>query len=217
MNLKLTVSNIRKTYNGNHAVKDCSYSFDSGKIYALMGPNGCGKSTFLRLCALLEEPDAGEVNYFSDKVALKKDMALRRRITLVLPGIGVFNTTVFNNAAYGLKIRRMKRKNIDEKTDSALDFVGLINKKNLNALTLSSGEVQRLGIARALVIEPDIIFLDEPTASIDEKNTGIVEEIILKIKKQTGATIILTTHDTFQAKRLAGKILLMKDGGFLAD
>ncbi|TAL25531.1 MAG: ATP-binding cassette domain-containing protein, partial [Nitrospirae bacterium] len=91
MNLKLTASNIRKTYNGNPAVKDCSYSFDSGKIYALMGPNGCGKSTFLRLCALLEEPDAGEVNYFSDKVALKKDMELRRRITLVLPKIGVFN------------------------------------------------------------------------------------------------------------------------------
>ncbi|TAL22351.1 MAG: ATP-binding cassette domain-containing protein, partial [Nitrospirae bacterium] len=159
----------------------------------------------------------GEVNYFSDKVALKKDMELRRRITLVLPKIGVFNTTVFNNAAYGLKIRGMKRKDVDEKTDNALDFVGLINKKNRPALTLSSGEAQRLGIARAMIIEPDIIFLDEPTASIDEKNTEIVEEIILKIKKQTGATIILTTHDASHAKKLAGKILFMKDGCFLTD
>jgi len=215
MGLKLSVLNLWKTYNGNTAVKNCSYSFEPGKIYALMGPNGCGKSTFLRLCALLEEPDAGEINYFSNNGALKKDVGLSRKITLVLPKVGVFNATVFKNAAYGLKIRGMRKNDIEEKVEKILEFVGLTDKKRHNALTLSSGETQRLGIARALVIEPDIIFLDEPTASIDEQNTQIVEDIILKIRKQAGATIILTTHDTFQAKRLADNILLMRNGSFL--
>lgn len=214
--MKLSALNLWKAYNGNTAVKNCSYSFEPGKIYTLMGPNGCGKSTFLRLCALLEEPDAGEINYFSNNNALKKDVELRRKITLVLPKVGAFNATVFKNAAYGLKIRGLRKKDIEEKVEKILEFVGLTDKKRHNALTLSSGETQRLGIARALVIEPEIIFLDEPTASIDEKNTGIVEEIILKINKQKGTTIIMATHDVSQAKRLAGNILLMREGTFLA-
>ncbi|MBI5204784.1 MAG: ATP-binding cassette domain-containing protein [Nitrospirae bacterium] len=215
MEMKLSALNLWKTYNGNTAVKNCSYSFEPRKIYTLMGPNGCGKSTFLRLCALLEEPDAGGINYFSDNNALKKGVELRRKITLVLPKVGVFNATVFKNAAYGLKIRGMRKKDIEEKVEKILEFVGLTDKKRHNALTLSSGEAQRLGIARALVIEPEIIFLDEPTASIDEKNTGIVEEIILKINKQKGTAIIMATHDVSQAERLGGNILLMREGSFL--
>lgn len=215
MGLKLSVLNLLKTYNGTPAVKDCSFSFISGNAYALMGPNGCGKSTFLRLCALLEEPDKGEIIYLSNGISVQKDIALRRRITLVLPKIGVFNSSVFKNVVYGLKIREARQPDIERKATEMLDFVGLIQKKNHNALTLSSGETQRLGIARALVIEPDIIFLDEPTASIDEKNTGIVEEIILKINKQKGTTIIMATHDASQAERLSGNILLMRNGSFL--
>src|SRR3990172_11414616 len=101
MSLRLIASSIWKSYNGNHVLKDCSFSFDESGIYVLTGPNGSGKSTFLRLCALLESPDRGEVNYFSGDNPLKKDITLRRRITLVLPKVGVFNTNVFKNAAYG--------------------------------------------------------------------------------------------------------------------
>ena len=215
MSLKLAVSNIWKSYAGNNVLQDCSFLFDIYGTYVLMGPNGCGKSTFLRICALLEEPDRGEVNYFSGETIVRKDIELKRRITLVLPKVGIFNATVFNNVAYGLKIRGMKHREMEEKVNSALDFVGLIHKRHHNALTLSSGEAQRMGIARAMVIDPDIIFLDEPTVSIDEKNTVIVEEIILKMKNQRGITIILTTHDTSQAERLADKILIMNERAFL--
>lgn len=212
MNIQLHVSKIYKSYNGKPVLKDCSISFEKSGTYVLMGPNGSGKSTFFRICALLENPDKGEVNYLSGGVISRKDIELKRKITLLLPKVGVFNTSVVKNAAYGLKIRGMVGSEIKEKVDRALEFVGLINKKNQNALTLSSGETQRLGIARAIVIEPEILFLDEPTASVDQENTEIIEDIILKTKKRGRSITIIATHDIAQAKKLADQLLLMKDG-----
>ncbi|MDP2276997.1 MAG: ATP-binding cassette domain-containing protein [Nitrospirota bacterium] len=212
MSLKLNISDVRKSYNGKPVLNACSFSFDRNGVYVLTGSNGSGKSTLLRICALIESPDKGEVNYFSGDNIISKDIGLRRRITLVLPGIGVFNTTVFNNAAYGLKIRGAKSKEAEEKVNDALKFVGLIHKRDHDALTLSSGETQRLGIARAMAIEPEVLFLDEPTASIDNENTEIVEDIILNMKKEGKSKIIIATHDMMQAGRLADCMLLMDEG-----
>ncbi len=211
MNLKLVVSNIFKSYDGKPVLKDCSFSFIKSAAYVLTGPNGSGKSTFFRICALLEEPDGGEVNYLSGNDIVKKDIELRRRITLLLPRVGVFNTSVFNNVAYGLKIRGTGDLKINDKVESVLEFVGLIHKKDQKALTLSSGETQRMGIARALAIEPEIFFLDEPTASVDQENTEIIEDIILKMKKE-GRSTIITTHDVAQAERLADRLLIIQNG-----
>jgi tungstate transport system ATP-binding protein len=130
----------------------------------------------------------------------------------VLPRVGVFNTTAFKNVAYGLRVRGIKGKEREEKVNRALEFVGLGHKSDQNARTLSSGETQRLGIARALVIEPEILFLDEPTASVDQKNTQIIEDIILKMKKEHSSTVIITTHDRVQAERLADYLLLIREG-----
>ncbi|MDI6801352.1 MAG: ATP-binding cassette domain-containing protein [Thermodesulfovibrionales bacterium] len=212
MGLRLDVLSISKSYSGKAVLKDCSLSFDKAGVYVLMGQNGTGKSTFLRICSLLENPDSGEVNYLSGDNILIKDIGLRRRITLVLPKVGLFNTTVFNNAAYGMKIRGIKGRELKERIDSALNFVGLLHKKSQNALTLSSGEAQRLGIARALAIEPEILFLDEPTASVDEENTRIIEDIILNMKKERRSIIIITTHDGVQAGRLSDRLLLLDKG-----
>lgn len=212
MSLELIITNIFKRYDREPVLKDCSFSFNKSGTYVLTGPNGSGKSTFLRICSLLEEPDRGEVNFYSEGVLVKKDIELKRRITLLLPKIGVFNTTVFKNIAYGLKIRGLMGHIIEERVKKALDFVGLIRKKNQKALTLSSGETQRLGIARALVIEPEIIFLDEPTASVDQKNTEIIEDIILKMKSDGKSTVVITTHDISQAERLADKLLILQNG-----
>ncbi|HWR58889.1 MAG TPA: ATP-binding cassette domain-containing protein [Thermodesulfovibrionales bacterium] len=212
MMLGLTASGIRKSYNGNEVLKECSFSFREQGLYILTGPNGCGKSTFLRICALIEAPDSGEVNYFSNGKQLPKDLELKRRITLVLPKVGVFNTTVFKNVAYGLTIRGIERTEAEERVNEMLDFVQLVNRKNQNALSLSSGETQRLGIARALVIKPEILFLDEPTASVDQKNEEIIEGLILKMRTDGRATVVITTHDREQAVRLSGSLLVMKDG-----
>lgn len=212
MTLRIVASNIGKGYNGNEVLRDCSFSFSEQGIYVLTGPNGCGKSTFLRICSLIENPDKGEISFFSGSELIKKDIALRRRITLVLPKVGVFNTTVFNNAAYGLKIRGADRKVLQEKVREVLEFVGLIDKGSQNALTLSSGETQRLGIARALVIKPEILFLDEPTASVDQKNTELIENIILEMRKDTKAIVVIATHDSAQAQKLADSLLVMSEG-----
>jgi tungstate transport system ATP-binding protein len=211
MNLQLRALNISKSYHGDRVLRNVSYSFNKSGVYVLTGPNGSGKSTFLRICALLEEPDSGEINFLSDGKSLMNDIAMRRRITLLLPKIGVFNTSVFKNAAYGLKIRGHKSDGIKEKVDKALDFVELGHKKDQKAITLSSGEAQRLGIARALVIDPEILFLDEPTASIDQKNTKIIEDIIIRIKREQ-RVVVVTTHDMSQAERLADFMVTLKEG-----
>lgn len=211
MSLELVVSNISKTYYSDVILKNTSFTFDKSGIYVLMGPNGSGKSTFLRICALLEKPDSGKVNFYSEGNPVTKDISLMRRITLLLPKIGVFNTTVYKNVSYGLNIRNLERSNIESKVENVLDFVGLLQKKHQKAPTLSSGEIQRLGIARALAVEPEIFLLDEPTASVDVKNTGIIEDIIRKMKKN-GRIILMTTHDRAQSERLADRLLFIRDG-----
>jgi len=211
MSLGLATLHVRKSYAGNEVLKDCSFSFSESGIYVLTGANGCGKSTFLRICSLLEEPDSGEIRYFSQGSTIEKDLTLRRRISLVLPKVGIFNATVFRNVSYGLTIRGIKGERAEKEVLKALEFVGLTHKRNQKAITLSSGETQRLGIARALVIQPEILFLDEPTASVDQRNTGIIEEIVLGMKNES-ITVIMTTHDAGQAERLADTHIQIKDG-----
>ncbi len=210
--MKLSASHIAKAYGGKPILTDCTATFDGQGTYVLMGPNGCGKSTFLRICALLEKPDSGLLSFSSGEYPHRQDLSLRRRMTLVLARTGVFNTTVFKNVAYGLGIRGVSHAEMEKRVMNALSFVGLQQKRNQRALTLSSGETQRLGIARALVIEPEILFLDEPTASVDEENTGIIESIITAMKKDGRTTVIMTTHDRDQAERLADVLLFMKGG-----
>ena len=213
--MKLIVNKIGKDYVGRAVLQDCSYAFDAPGAYVLMGPNGCGKSTFLRICSLLERPDAGDLLFFDDSTALLPDLQLKRRMTLVLARTGVFNTTVFRNVAYGLSIRGVRRDEIHRRVRKTLAFVGLEHKTDQHALTLSSGETQRLGIARALAVEPEILFLDEPTASVDQENTEIIESIIGTMKKDGRTMVIMTTHDRDQAERIADRMLKIEEGEIL--
>jgi len=212
MGLSLEVTGIAKTYNGQAVLRECSFAFAPGLTYALLGSNGSGKSTFLRIAALLEPADSGEVRYFEHGNVLPPDLALRRRLTLLLPKIGVFNTSVFNNVAYGLKIRGRSHRETEERVNDLLVTVGLAHKARQNGLDLSSGETKRLGLARALVIEPEVFWLDEPTANIDPKNTEIIEQIILDMKVAGKSTIIVVTHDPAQARRLGDHLLVMEHG-----
>lgn len=210
--MKLQVTGIRKSYDGRLVLDECSCTFADQGVTALMGGNGSGKSTLLRICALLEQPDGGAISYADDDRDLVPDLALRRRITLVLPRVGLFNATAAENVAYGLAVRSVPREDTRERVRQALSFVGLERKAQQRALTLSSGESQRLGIARAFAVNPEFLFLDEPTASVDEENTVIVERLITDLKRQGRTTIVLTTHDREQAERLADHVLLLKGG-----
>jgi len=216
MSLELIISEIYKTYNGNPILRDCSFAFAAGRTYALQGPNGSGKSTLFRLLALLEPPDGGRVEYREDGRVLAHDLTLRRRFTLVLPGTGIFNATVWQNVAFGLQIRGFGKAAIRDRVEAALTAVGLATKKQQRASELSSGETKRLGIARAMVINPEVLMLDEPTANIDPANTAIIEEIILTMKRQRLATLLLITHDPAQAERLGDELLWLKNGKLTA-
>jgi len=212
MGLSLELGQVSKAYNGHEVLQACSWVFEKGLTHVLMGPNGTGKSTLLRICALLEAPDRGRVNYLADGRPLAPDLALKRRITLLLPGVGVFNTSVFHNVAYGLKIRGLNSREIEARVGAILEVVGLAAKRRQRALDLSTGQSKRLGLARAMVIDPEVILLDEPTASIDQENSEIIEGIIRKMKAERKATIIMVTHDPAQAERLGDRLLMMKDG-----
>ena len=212
MGLALDITRVFKNYNGNPVLQDCSFSFAPGRTYVIQGPNGSGKSTLLRLLALLERPDQGAVRYREHGRVLEDSLALRRRLTLVLPRTGIFNTTVFKNVAYGLQLRGAGRAEIEARVQDGLEAVGLASKARQRGLELSSGETKRLGIARAMVINPEVFMLDEPTANIDPANTEIIEDIILRMKQAGRATILMITHDPAQAERLGDELLFMKNG-----
>lgn len=212
MALSLSLNKISKKYGQSTVISNCSFVFEPDSIYTIMGSNGAGKSTLLKICSLLESPDTGSIDYFEAGNTVEHDVSLKRRLTLVLPDIGLFNTTVAGNAGYGLRVRGVPKKNEESMVRKVLDYVCLGDKYRQNALSLSSGEKQRLGIARALVIEPEVIFLDEPTASVDDENTRIIESIILDLKSRGGIKLIMTTHDVAQAARLADVQLVLESG-----
>jgi tungstate transport system ATP-binding protein len=208
----LRIEHIRRDYAGRCVLQDCSHVFAQGGTTVLMGPNGSGKSTLLRICALLEPPDEGTLTYEHGGTVLPHDLALRRRMTLVLPRTGVFNASVFDNVAYGLKVRHASPPAIAARVSEVLAMVGLDHKARQNGRTLSSGETQRLGLARALAIRPEILFLDEPTASVDEENTVLIEETIRSLRCEGKTAIVMTTHDRDQAERLADHLLMLRHG-----
>lgn len=212
MSLALVLGGVMRHYDGEPVFGPFSHTFEAGTTSVVMGPNGSGKSTLLRICAMLEPIDAGSIRFYDRDEELNQDLVLRRRVTLVFPKTTVFRGTVFDNIAYGLRVRDADPSSIVERVEEALVSVGLSHKIRQEARTLSSGEAQRLGIARALAIEPELLLLDEPTASVDEKHTAFIEEFIMSLGKQTRTTIVMSTHDRNQAEKLTKQILVMKKG-----
>lgn len=212
MSLAVMLEDVVRTYSGETVLGPFTHTFEAGTTTLIMGPNGCGKSTLLRVCAMLEAPDGGRIRFFDAANELQRDLTLRRRMTLVFPKTTVFRGSVFDNAAYGLRIRRESASSVSERVEEALISVGLIHKVRQDARTLSSGESQRLGIARALALKPDVLFLDEPTASVDEEHTAFIDDLIMALDRQTETTIIMTTHDRHQAEKVAGQLVVMRRG-----
>jgi len=209
------VKNLKKVYNGKIVLDVDNLNFQEGKIYAIVGPNGSGKTTLLNILNLLEKPDEGQIFFHDQEISNKSNsdtLEIRRRMTLVNQDPFLFHSTVYDNIAYGLKIRSIPSKVQKSRIKSALNIVGLSGFKDRKANQLSGGEAQRAVIARALVIEPEVLFLDEPTANIDQKHIDVVERIIKKIKKEIKTTVIFTTHDLSQAYRLADEVISLLDG-----
>lgn len=197
----IELKGISKSYGSVRALENVNLRIERGEIFAIVGHSGAGKTTLLRILALLEKPDSGEY-YYKGKIANDN---CRREITMVFQKPVMFSGSVFSNVAYGLKIRKYSREEIEKRVKEALKLVNLEGFEGHNAKRLSGGEQQRVAIARAIAINPEVLIMDEPTANLDLVNAAIVEKVIEKISKK-GTTVILATHNLFQSRRLSERV-----------
>ncbi len=185
-----------------------------GRIYILQGPNGAGKSTLLQILALLLTPSAGEICFQGDPVReAQQRQRLRCRITLVGQHPYLFDTSVYRNLAFGLRLRDVRGDLQRQRISKALQAVHLEGFENRRARALSGGETLRVALARALVLRPQLLLLDEPTAGLDRAVVPIFERCLAGLPGQ-GTTVVIAGHDVDLPRRLTGTILTL-DGGRL--
>jgi len=209
----LTVDNVSKQFGPREVLRVERLSLAAGRIHGVMGPSGAGKSTLLRLLNLLERPTAGRILYRGRDVhAYRPRLELQRRMAMVFQKPVLFDGTVYENVAYGLRVRGVRGLEAAGKVDDALRRVGLEPLRRARALTLSGGEAQRVAMARALVLEPDVLLLDEPTSNLDPNNVALLEGLIRGASGGNGTAVVLVTHNVFQAQRLADQVVFLYEG-----
>src|SRR3990170_1168362 len=212
MTITAELKNINKIYGTKTVLQNVNLQIHEGEILALLGPNGSGKTTILKILAFIENPTSGEVQFQGETVTPKNTEKVRMRSTLVFQKTTLFNTSVYNNIAYGLKIRKIPKNARDEEIKRVLKLVKLEGFGKRPARKLSGGEQQRVAIARALVLKTKLLLLDEPTANLDPKNASIIEDVIATVNREMKTTIVMATHNMFQAKALPHRIALISDG-----
>lgn len=206
------VEQVRHCY-GNRTVLDIPrLEVQRGEILALVGPSGAGKSTLLRLLNFLESPTQGQIWFHAQPINGHKPIPLdlRRSVTMVFQRPIMRSTSVLNNAAYGLQLRGVP--GARDAARAALDSVGLLHLAKKPARTLSSGEMQRVALVRAMLTEPAVLLLDEPTANLDPYNINLIERALIDCHQQHSTTMVLVTHNIFQARRLAHRVALLLEG-----
>jgi tungstate transport system ATP-binding protein len=203
---------IAKEYNGRRVLHVERLDIHRGEIFALVGPSGAGKSTLLRLLNFLEPPASGSIRFLGAEFSASQPMPLRlrRRVTTVFQRPILLNRSVWANASFGLRLRGQR--DAARQIQMALEQVGLGNLARERARTLSGGEAQRVALARAMVMQPEVLLLDEPTANLDPYNVGLIEDIARSLNRERGTTLVLVTHNVFQARRLAHRVALLLEG-----
>jgi len=210
----LEIKRLNQRFGENDILKEINLEIKQGETFVIIGPTGSGKTTLLRLIGLLDKPVSGVVYFKGQEIPAsgRAKITLRRRMAMVSQKPAVFNTSVYNNVAYGLKIRGTRGADLHDRVADAIYTVGLSGYEKRNARTLSGGETQRVALARAMVTEPELLLLDEPTANLDPVSTSNVEKIIAQIIRKLDTTVVMTTHDMFQGQRLADRIGVIVGG-----
>ncbi len=202
------LNGVQQTYKSRTVLDVAELTIRRGEILGLVGPSGAGKSTLLRLLGFLEMPSAGQIIYDGQpRSAEWPDLETRRRVTMVFQKPHLLRRSVSDNVAYALDLRG--RKNGRKEVTKILARLGLAELANAQAGTLSGGEAQRVALARALVLQPDVLLLDEPTANLDPYNIKLIEEIVHRSNVEDGTTVVIVTHNIFQARRMAQRVGLL--------
>lgn len=206
--MRIDLSNIIRQYGEKTALSIPSLEIEQGRITGFIGLNGSGKSTLLRIIAGLDREYQGTVLY--DGKA--PDGELYKMMTLVFQKPYLINTDVYGNLAYPLKLRGLGKAEIQNRVETVSRLLQLESLLRQPSHTLSGGEVQKAALARALVFEPKVLLLDEPTANIDPQSTLVMENALRHANKSLGTTVILVTHNIRQLQRLCSRAVLMQDG-----
>ena len=212
----LSVDSLRKAYGGTEVVAGLSFSVPAGRCFGLLGPNGAGKTTTLRLCLGLTGPDSGEIRLNGLAIPLDAQQA-RARVGVVpqFDNLDPDFTCAENLLVFG-RYFGLKDAQIRPRIPELLEFAGLGGKADARIATLSGGMKRRLTLARALVNNPDIVFLDEPTTGLDPQARHLIWER-LKQLKSAGKTLILTTHFMDEAERLCDTLIVIDHGRKIAE
>jgi tungstate transport system ATP-binding protein len=213
MDIIYRITNLIKSYDGRNVLSIQNLDILEREILSIVGPSGSGKSTLLRMLNFLEFPTSGQIEFLGSVFTAGQGMSLaqRRRVTTVFQKPVLLNRSVKDNVSIGLKLQGMR----DQSGSSVLAEVGLEKLANQRARTLSGGEAQRVALARAMALNPDILLLDEPTANLDPYNVALIENIIKRLNHVRGVTIVLVTHNVFQAKRLADRVAFIMEGNIV--
>jgi tungstate transport system ATP-binding protein len=208
VSINLQIENLTKNYRSAKALKSVTLNLEGNKIIVLLGVNGAGKTTLMRIMAGLENPDVGQISLNNQNMDAG---ALRQVSTLVFQKTAMFTMNVYDNLAYGLKIRKLPREEIPKKIADALQAVRLSGFEKRRAKKLSGGEQQRIALARAFLLDSTVLLLDEPTANLDPNSAIIIEKAIVS-KKSGQRIIIMATHNLNQARRMADEIVHIHNG-----
>lgn len=208
----VTLKNLNKVYDGNvHAVVDFNLQIKDKEFIVLVGPSGCGKTTTLRMVAGLEDITSGELR-IDDEVV--NDVAPKdRNIAMVFQSYALYpHMTVYDNMAFGLKLRKFSRDEIDRRVQNAAEILGLKPYLDRRPKALSGGQRQRVALGRAIVRDAKVFLMDEPLSNLDAKLRVQMRAEIIKLTEKLGITTIYVTHDQIEAMTMATRIVVMKDG-----
>ena len=201
--MKLEIKRLVRDYGTKRVLDLEEVTIEKGTRTAIIGPNGAGKSTLLNIVSRIDSASEGEVVYESEDPRL---------VTQVFQQPYMLRTSVERNIQYPLRLRNWPEDRMKRRSDELMEELELLDLRNQKAWKLSGGETQKVALARALSFEPSLLLLDEPTANIDPATTAEIEEMLLKINREEGTTILFVTHNLAQARRVCDRILFLDKG-----
>lgn len=219
----LQILDIKKSFGELHVLRGVDLDVEQGDVVAIIGPSGSGKTTLLRCINFLEKADSGTLIFDNekfefDKITKKEIARLRRKTAFVFQNYNLFlNKTALQNVTEGLIVaRKMHKAEAVEIGKKALDKVGLSDRYDYYPSQLSGGQQQRTAIGRAIIKNPDILLCDEPTGALDYKTSKEILDLIERVNKKYGNTVILVTHND-AIKRMADRVIRLRDGAIRSD
>lgn len=206
--MELQIDKLKKVY-GDHQVLDIDcLNIEKGKITGILGPNGCGKTTLLNIITGLDQEYTGRISYDGKKI----DKKIVDNMTIVFQKPYLFKRSVYENIEYPLKIRKVHKSQREELVLNIMKRLEIENLKEKKAHLLSGGESQKVALARALVFNPQLLLLDEPTSNIDPEYIITMEREILNFNKENKGTVVIVTHNIEQSERICHNIIEIQKG-----